>query len=274
MSTATAPETRRGVDVRPLWRQVAVPAEHGGWSLTVEPVVLGLFVAWSRSGVLLGLAAVLAFLARTPLKLVLVDRWRDRWLDRTRLAALIGGCELLAIAVLGVLGAQIAGDGRWWVPLAVAAPLVAVELWYDMRSRGRRLVPELAGAMGISSIAVAIALAGGRSMSISLGLWCVLGARAAAAIPHVRTQIFRLHRRPVRRWHSDLAQASAVAAVVIGWALGGVTIASVAGVAVVSALNVALVRRPPRPAVTIGIQQMLFGIAVVAVTAASVLITA
>lgn len=33
-----------------LWRQVAVPSEHGGWSLTAEPVVLGLVVAWSWPG--------------------------------------------------------------------------------------------------------------------------------------------------------------------------------------------------------------------------------
>ena len=69
-----------------LWRQVAVPSEHGGWSLTAEPVVLGLVVAWSWPGLALGLAAMLAFVARTPVKFVLVDRWRHRWLDRSRLA--------------------------------------------------------------------------------------------------------------------------------------------------------------------------------------------
>ncbi|MGI9616377.1 MAG: YwiC-like family protein, partial [Acidimicrobiales bacterium] len=71
------------------WRQVAVPTEHGGWSLTAEPVLLGLLVAWSWPGLALGLAAMLAFVARTPLKVVLVDRWRNRWLDRSRVAAAI-----------------------------------------------------------------------------------------------------------------------------------------------------------------------------------------
>ena len=106
-----------------LWRQVAVPTEHGGWSLTAEPVVLGLIVAWSGSGLALGLAAMLAFVARTPLKIVLVDRWRNRWLDRTRLAAWIAAGELALIATLAVVAATGADNNRFWIPLAVAAPL-------------------------------------------------------------------------------------------------------------------------------------------------------
>ncbi|NND04465.1 MAG: hypothetical protein HKN91_16945, partial [Acidimicrobiia bacterium] len=35
-------------------RAVAVPTEHGGWSLTLEPVILGLIVAPTGSGVALG----------------------------------------------------------------------------------------------------------------------------------------------------------------------------------------------------------------------------
>ena len=71
------------------WRSVAVPTEHGGWSLTAEPALLGLLVAWSMPGLALGVAAMVAFMARTPLKLVLIDRFRHRSLPRTRLAARI-----------------------------------------------------------------------------------------------------------------------------------------------------------------------------------------
>ena len=64
------------------WKSVALPSEHGGWSLTAEPALLALIVVFSWSGMALGIAAMLAFVARTPLKLVLVDRWRNRWLPR------------------------------------------------------------------------------------------------------------------------------------------------------------------------------------------------
>ncbi len=83
-----------------------MPAEHGGWSLTLEPVLLGLLVA------------------------------------------------------------------RFWWPLLAAAPLVAIKLWFDMRSRSRRLLPELAGTVGIGSVAAETALA--------LGLWVAVAARAGA----------------------------------------------------------------------------------------------
>lgn len=256
---------------RPLWRQVAVPSEHGGWSLTTEPVVLGLVVAWSWPGLALGLAAMTAFVARTPVKVVLVDRWRHRWLDRSRLAARIATVELMAIAVLAVLAATGAVDRWFWVPLVVAAPFVGVELWFDMRSRSRRLVPELAGTFGIGSVVAAIVLIDGGSASLAVGLWVVVSARAAAAIPHARAQVFRAHGRPVTWWHSDLAQVLATAAVAVAWGIGAISLAPVIAVAAIATFNVAAVRGPVKPPKTIGLQQMTFGIAVVVITAAAVL---
>ena len=265
---ATVGEGRRPT---PLWRQVAVPSEHGGWSLTAEPVILGLVVAWSWSGLALGVAAMVAFVARTPLKVVLVDRWRQRWLRRSGIAALIAAAELLVIAALGAWAAAGATSGWFWLPLAAAMPLVGVELWFDMRSRGRRLVPELAGTIGIGSVAAAIALTAGERTALALGLWVVVSARAAAAIPSARTQVLRAHGRPVDRWRSDLAQVLAVLAVVAAWGLDAVPFAPVAALGAVAVFNIAAVRGPVRRAVVIGLEQMIFGIAVIVVTAVAVL---
>src|SRR4249919_2323346 len=88
----------RVVQERAGWKAVAVPAEHGGWGLTLEPVLLGLIVAWSGAGVALGIAAFTAFLLRTPAKLVAVDVRRGRWLDRSRLALRIAIIELMLLA--------------------------------------------------------------------------------------------------------------------------------------------------------------------------------
>jgi hypothetical protein len=254
------------------WRQVAVPTEHGGWSLTAEPVLLGLLVAWSWSGLAIGAAAMLAFVARTPLKLVLVDRWRHRWLDRSRLAARVAAVELALIAVLAVCAAIGTARGTFWVPFAIAGPLVGLELWFDMRSRSRRLVPELAGTVGIGAAATAIALAGGADTAVAFGLWVAVSARAAAAIPYVRTQIARAHDRPFARWHGDVAQVAAVAAVAAAWAVDALPFAVVVAVAVVAAFNVLALRRAPSRAVVIGAQQAVFGLLVLGVTAASVLV--
>ncbi len=254
-----------------MWRQVAVPSEHGGWSLTAEPVLLGLLVAWSWPGFALGLAAMVAFVARTPLKVVLVDGWRKRWLDRTRVAAGIVTVELVLIGLLALWAASRAESGRFWVPLAVAAPLVGVELWFDMRSRSRRLVPELAGTIGIGSVVAAIVLVAVRPAALAIGLWVVVSARAVAAIPYARAQVFRVHNRPIRLWHSDLAQLIAVAAVTVAWALDAIPLAPVLTVAALAAFNVVAVRASVRRVVVIGLEQVASGLAVVAVTAISVL---
>jgi hypothetical protein len=271
-STARRPPSpeRPDANERPSWRAVAVPTEHGGWSLTAEPALLGLIVAISWSGVALAVAAMLAFVARTPLKLVLVDRWRHRWLDRSRLALKIFVVEMTVLVGLAVVA--VAGtDHRFWVPLALAAPLVAVELWFDMRSRSRRLIPEIAGTIGIGSIAAAVALAGGETELISYGLWCVVAARSVAAVAYVRCQILRSHARPAPRWHSDIGQLAALAAVVVGWSLDAVPPAAVIAIAALGVFNAVGLNRPPPRAVVIGLQQMVFGLIVVAVTAIAVL---
>lgn len=253
------------------WREVAVPSEHGGWSLTAEPVVLGLIVAWSWPGLALGVGAVVAFMARTPLKVVLVDRRRHRWLGRSRLAARIAVLELLIIVALAVFAAATSASGRFWVPLAVAAPLIGIELWFDMRSRSRRLAPELAGTIGIGSVVSAVVLVAGESTELAIGLWVVVAARGVAAIPYARAQVFRAHGRAVTRWHSDLPQFVAVVAVVVAWWFDAIPVAPVVAVLAVAVLDVVLVRGPVCRAVVIGIQQTVVGIVITAVTAAAVL---
>lgn len=99
----------------------------------------------------------------------------------------------------------------------------------------------------------------------------MVAARSVAAIPYVRTQLLRGRDKPHRLWHSDLAQVVAVATVATAWAAGALPLAPVVAVAAIAALNVTTVRSVPRPAVVIGIQQTIFGLAVVAVTAVSVL---
>jgi hypothetical protein len=179
--------------------------------------------------------------------------------------------ELTALAALLVAVAIGSADDRWWIPLVAAIPLVSVELWFDMRSRGRRLVPELAGTVGIGSVAAAIALVDGRSVTLALGMWCVVAARAAAAIPYARTQVMRRHGKQPALWHSDFAQVIAVVAVGVGTWLDAVPSAATILVATIAVFNLAAVRMRPRPATVIGIEQMCFGLAVVGVTAAAIL---
>ena len=252
-----------------LWA-VSVPTEHGGWSLTLEPVVLGLIVAWSWSGLALGVAAMLAFLSRSPLKIVLGDIWRKRWLDRTNIAARVAGIEVAAFVLL-VFYARIFAEASFWLPLLLAAPLVSIQLWFDIRSKSRRLLPELAGTIGIGSVATAIALANATNNKVAFGMWVVVAARGMAAIPYARTQVFRKRGRPVKILHSDLAQLLAVAISVFGFIEDVAPMASVIAIILIAVFNVVVVRIAPRPAKIIGLQQMFFGIAVIVITAVAMM---
>ncbi|MCP3976001.1 MAG: YwiC-like family protein [bacterium] len=250
-------------------RSVAIPSEHGGWSLTLEPAILGLLVAFSAAGAALTVAALLGFIARTPLKVVLVDRWRDRQLDRTQLAERILAAEILAIVALAVMAFMIAETSFWW-PLAVAAPLILVELWHDMRSKSRHLIPELAGTIGIGSVATAVALAGGTETGVAFGLWMVIGARSIAAVLFVRIQLLRFKGHDHVLWHSDIAQLVAVAIVVVGWITDVVPAAAVVVMVGLAVFELIAVRRTPQRAAVIGARQVVLGLTVVLATALGV----
>ena len=254
---------------RPRWKVVALPSEHGGWGLTLEPVLLGLLIAPSVAGAAIGVAAFVAFLVRTPLKLAVIDVRRDRWLSRSALALQIAIGELVALVALAVLSTIVAG-AAWMVPLAIAAPFVLVQLWFDVRSRGRRLLPELCGAVGMAAVAAAIVIAAGRSNRLAAAASLILAARSIGAIPFVRVQIVRLRRGsgPVRQ--SDLAQLAALAlAVRAGLLARGIWPAAI-GVALIGVLQTVWARRPPVPAKVLGMRQLALGLALVAVAAIGV----
>lgn len=236
----------------------------------MEPVLLGLIVAWSGAGVALGVAAFTAFLLRTPAKLVAVDVRRGRWLDRSRLALRIAIVELVMLASAVALAVVLAG-WSWLFPLVVAGPLVLIELSFDIRSRGRRLLPELCGAVGITAVAASIVLAADRGDRLAAGVWLVLAARAVGAIPFVRVQIMRLRRGQGQVWHSDVAQVTGVAVAAVAVVADRRAMAGLVGVVVLAVMQSVWVRRTPIPAKLVGLRQMAMGLALVAVTSVGVL---
>lgn len=272
MNTSQAAAHPGRANAKPLWKQVAIPTEHGGWSLTGEPILLGLLVAFSLPGLFIGLGAMLGFIARTPLKVVLVDRWRSRKLERTRLASKIAAREITLIIVFAILALALAPSFKFLIPLLVALPLIVTELWFDMRSRSRQLIPELAGAVGMGSVASAIALAAEVASPIAFGLWVILAARALAAIPYARNQVFRAHNRKFQAWHSDLAQLIALVMALLAWLFGLLPFAPVVAIFVLACFNIVTLRTALRPVKVVGFQQLGFGLAVIVVTVISLAI--
>ena len=248
---------------------VAVPTEHGGWGLTLEPAVLGLLVAPSVAGVCLAAGAVTAFVLRTPLKIILVDRRRERRLPRTRVAKRIAAVEAVILGAL-VAAAMATASEPFWMPVAIALPLVVLELWFDMRSRSRRLVPELAGAIGISAVVAIIALADGAAGRLAAALWrvlagrrrdlCSVGACSDRAVPRSRPQHCCSRHRRRHRHRVGFRFRVFDEAVVIG---------GVAVLLVVAVQRVVATRPAARPKV-LGVMESVLGIVVVVATALNV----
>jgi hypothetical protein len=144
---------------------------------------------------------------------------------------------------------------------------VITAFWYEMRSRGRRLVPELAGAVGVCSVVTMVVLADGGGVRLAVGAWLLLGARAVTSIPYVRAMITRLHGRAQPKVLCAVADVTALASVVTAAVLDRALIIGCAAMVLVIIIQRFGGRGSvPRP-VVIGVRQMTMGVAVVVATA-------
>jgi hypothetical protein len=174
-------------------KTIALPAEHGGWGFLLEPIALGLLLAPSIAGLYLTFSAIALFLARHPLTLLVMNRRRSS--PRTALAKRFGAIYVFA-GLASLVAAFAFAQHPFFTPLLIATPLAAVQLIYDWTGRRRVLLPEIAATIAVSSLAPAIALAGGSSSREAFALWTVMVARAVPSILYVRSCLARLHRRP------------------------------------------------------------------------------
>ena len=245
-------------------RTVALPNEHGGWGLSLEPVALALVLAPSAVTLCLAVATLGAFLARHPLKIAAADRGRGRRFPRTvaaeRFALGYGGVAAAALAA----AVALAPSNSFLLPLAFAAPLAALQLGYDFTGRSRALLPELSGATALAAVAAACALADGWPPAPALGLWAVLAARVAPTILYVRARLLRLRGKPAPAAPVVFAHAAAaVAALVLAWAGVVPWLALIALVLLLARAVHGLNERAPVTAKRIGVRELAFGVTTV-----------
>jgi hypothetical protein len=203
LRSSQSPRVAHGVRIK----TIALPVEHGGWGFLLEPIALGLLLAPSIAGFYLAFSAVGLFLARQPLTLLVLNRHRDspRTAWARRFAALY-----LAVSAAAFLAAIIFSEPSFILPLMIAAPLAVVQLVYDWSGRKRVLFAEVAGAVAVSSLAAALALAGGWPRGASFALWAIMAARSVPSIFYVRGYLARAHRRATSSLPVWIAHAGAL----------------------------------------------------------------
>ncbi len=190
-------------------RPIALPAEHGGWGLLFEPIVLGMLLAASRAGLFLSVMATGVFLARHPFKIAVGDWRRNRRSARLRLAARFA-VLYSTIATLALAFAIKIGGAGFLLPLLLAAPIAFIQLFYDSVGRSRTLIAELAGAVATGAVATAIALAGNWPRPAAFGLWVILAARTVPTILYLRARLRLLHRKPASPREAIIAHVLAI----------------------------------------------------------------
>lgn len=251
-------------------KTVALPNEHGAWALVLEPAALGLLLAPSPAGLALAFAGLAAMMTQHPLALLLTDLRRGKRYPRTAVAgwfaAAYGAIALLATAA----AFGLAGELGMFLPLALAAPLALIQLAYDTRNAGRRVIPELAGVAAVGALASAVALAAGWDLVPALLLWLIMLLRSLPSIVWVRTRLALAYGREADR-RPALAMSAAAVAVAAALAFAGAIPAAVllgaSILAVRAAWGVSHLRGVTTPQ-GVGMRELAFGAAYLLVAAA------
>ena len=255
----TAETTRQA---GPSLKSVAMPAQHGGWSFVLEPALVGVLLAPTFGGLLLGVAAFMIFLLDQPLRVAIKDRRKGKRYARTRLAeqvAMVYG----SVGAIAFVGALLLAPNPFWLPLVLAIPLALTQLGLDLRNQARAAEAEMAGALALAMLAPAIALIAGWSPAAAFGLWAALALRDVSAILYVRARLRLEKGKTTRTVPAFVAHLVLVIGLIGLAALELAPWLAVPGALLLAArAAVGLSRwRKPMPAVKLGIREVVYGLA-------------
>ena len=239
---------------------IALPIEHGSWGILFEPLVAAVAVALSASALWITIIFIGAFLMRQPLRIMLADTLAGRELPQTA-AARRFMIYYSAILIAGVAGSWMFTQPSNFLPLLLACPFAVIQIYYDVARQSRRLLPELAGVIALSSSAAIIALAGGWTLPAAAALWALLIFRLIPSILYVRNRL-RLEKGKAYSFAIPVvAHALAVAAAASLAYVGLSPILPVAMLTILTgraALGLSPLRRK-RKAMQIGIFETVYG---------------
>lgn len=247
-------------------KRILLPAEHGAWGMLGEPIVAGLAIAFSPAAPWIALFVAAAFMARQPMKVLFAglkaqSRWADHHRTALRYILIFGALALIAFAAV-----LFTSETAALAPFAIAAPLVVYQFYFDITRRGRRLLPEIAGAAAISSSIAAMALAAGLGWGFAAAMWITFIFRLVPSIMYVRNRLMLDKGKPASVVEPLAAHFAA---------LGGVGLLTAAGVAsylTLGVFTILMIRaaaglspmRKRVKAMKIGVMEVFYGIVVAA----------
>jgi len=201
-----------------------------------------------------------AFLLRQPLRILVADRF-GRQDDRLAATAfsfilLYGGCFAAGLAGVCLNTATTA-----LLPFLIVLPLIALQIYFDIFRRSRALIPEIAGAIAISSSVAVMALAAGFPMPAAVALWLVFVARLIPSILYVRERL-RLEKGKPHSPALPVAAHAVALLLVIALALNGLVPVIACGAMMILFYRAAIglsARRTKMRAMQIGVWEVIYG---------------
>lgn len=184
-------------------KSIALPAEHGAWSLILEPLILGLLIIPSWLGVLFAFAIFFVFLTHQPVKIFLKDYRKGKFTPRTQWAIRFS-LIYLVLGILFSLPVLLSPSENLFVAIVCILPFAIIQLYFDFDNKSRSWLAETSGAIALSGSVAVIAVVGGWSIQLAFILWLIIGLRAVISILFVRA-FFRKQRNkvaPVRLTYS------------------------------------------------------------------------
>lgn len=200
-STSTSSTTNQ--QRRFFRKQIVLPAEHGSWSWLLVPYFVGLLVAgqWNLDAFLVLIGGLAAFLVRQPASVYMrVRAGKGRKSDRPIAAAWSLVFGLLALFCL--FGLLVLGRIEL---LWLLIPMIPVFVLYMAAARQRRasvrtLWMELAGAVGLASMAPAAYIAASGQLNLTAWmLWGLMAGQNGLGVMYVRLRIADTHKWVVNR---------------------------------------------------------------------------
>ena len=167
---------------------IALPTEHGAWGFLFEPLLAGVMIASSFASLWISLLIIGAFLTRQPLKIFLSDWKAKRNLPQT-VAAFKFVLLFGSVSLIGLVGSLFFAKLESFYPFLFILPLGIYQIYCDASKQSRQLLPELTGAIAISSSVAVIGLAGGLPTGVAYSLWAVFVARLIPSILYVRNRL-------------------------------------------------------------------------------------
>ena len=201
------------------WRSIALPAEHGGWSLILEPIVLGLILAPSWIALSLSIAMMAVFLSHQPVKISLKAYRTGKWTERSRFALYFAAGYLLGGGLFAI-PALLQSNSNFWLIIALIVPFALIQAFQDFQNQSRSATAEITGAIALSGTVALLLVLSDWQLTIALPIWFVIALRAVTSILYVRT-FFRKQRGKDNSVSASYVMHIIVMIIVMGLAFAG-----------------------------------------------------